>query len=51
MQTVWEYQCGLMRTDFTPKPAYAAFKSYVPGAPASASSASVSNRLGDVQRP
>ena len=38
----WEYQCGLMRTDFTPKPAYAAFKSYVPGAPASASSASVS---------
>jgi hypothetical protein len=38
----WEYQCGLMRTDFTPKPSYAAFKSYVPGAPASASSASVS---------
>jgi hypothetical protein len=28
----WEFQCGLMRTDFTPKPAYAAFKSYVPGA-------------------
>jgi hypothetical protein len=40
----WEFQCGLMRTDFTPKPAYAAFKSYVPGAysapAASASSAS-----------
>jgi len=41
----WEFQCGLMRTDFTPKPSYAAFKSYVPGvyvptaAKASASSA------------
>jgi polysaccharide biosynthesis protein PslG len=27
----WEFQCGLMRTDFTPKPSYAAFKAYVPG--------------------
>jgi hypothetical protein len=28
----WETQLGLMRTDFTHKPSYAAFKSYQPGA-------------------
>jgi len=28
----WETQLGLMRTDFTHKPSYAAFKNYVPGA-------------------
>ena len=31
----WETQLGLMRTDFTHKPSYDAFKSYQPGAPAS----------------
>jgi Cellulase (glycosyl hydrolase family 5) len=30
----WETQCGLMRTDFTHKPSYAAFRSYEPGAAA-----------------
>jgi hypothetical protein len=27
----WEYQLGLLYTTFAPKPAYAAFKNYVPG--------------------
>ena len=27
----WEYQHGLTRTDFSPKPSYDAFKSYTPG--------------------
>ena len=27
----WEYQLGLTRTDFSPKPSYDAFKSYTPG--------------------
>jgi polysaccharide biosynthesis protein PslG len=43
----WEFQCGLMRTDFSPKPAYAAFKSYVPGAGGSASASSASGTSTD----
>jgi hypothetical protein len=27
----WEFQLGLTRTDFTPKPSYNAFKAYTPG--------------------
>jgi hypothetical protein len=50
----WEFQCGLMRTDFTPKPSYAAFKSYVPGAysatGSSASSASTDSATSSALR-
>jgi Cellulase (glycosyl hydrolase family 5) len=34
----WETQLGLVRTDFTRKPSYGAFKSYTPGAIASGAS-------------
>jgi hypothetical protein len=33
----WDDQLGLMHTDFSPKPAYFAFKNYTPGAGAAAS--------------
>lgn len=34
--TDWEANLGLLRTDFSPKPAYAAFRAYRPAAPAPA---------------
>jgi hypothetical protein len=47
----WETQLGLMRTDFTRKPSYEAFKAYQPGSAASAPAPESSSPLPDPASP